>query len=292
MNLIRPINMSISARPPSIYDVLTHGDESSTDDTLDDTQITSFYLPKDTTKVIHIDRWALTNPCISCLILDDISGQQSGHSWLFIAVKLLLRRSLKLYYPSSKLLTTRGSLRCMRSLLGTMQVSFHTALSNWIPSTLSWVMLIGFPGTMRRLMDDETPLTLCLNWTKKGVEGLDCHKFVLQENDTGEIMVITTWKLSLSAHQNRLTWSLCHFSGKPSVCLSWKTSYASWTRKRRSTWSRWKPNTACCASRWANVWPTSSQNQTLLATTSASRSSYDPGFCLVNGSHQATDWES
>ena len=42
---------------------------------------------------------------------------------------------------------------------------------------------------MRRLEDDEMPLPLCLCWTKDGVSGLDKRKFVLQENDTGEIMV-------------------------------------------------------------------------------------------------------
>ena len=46
-----------------------------------------------------------------------------------------------------------------------------------------------FPGTMRRLEDAEQPLPLCLSWTCDGVEGLDRRKFILQENDTGEIMV-------------------------------------------------------------------------------------------------------
>ena len=54
MNLMRPISMSLTARPPSIYDVLTPDPDSP--DSNSDTQTTSFYLPKDTTKVIHITR--------------------------------------------------------------------------------------------------------------------------------------------------------------------------------------------------------------------------------------------
>ena len=53
MNLIRPINMSLSTRPASIYDVMG---QSEDEDECDQNQITSFYLPKDTTKVIHINR--------------------------------------------------------------------------------------------------------------------------------------------------------------------------------------------------------------------------------------------
>ena len=40
--------------------------------------------------------------------------------------------------------------------------------------------------TMRRMMDDEMPLPLCLDWT---AQGLSHHKFILQENDAGEIHV-------------------------------------------------------------------------------------------------------
>jgi hypothetical protein len=39
---------------------------------------------------------------------------------------------------------------------------------------------------MRRLQDDELPLVLCLSWT---AHGLNQHKFVLQENDVGDIQV-------------------------------------------------------------------------------------------------------
>ena len=36
------------------------------------------------------------------------------------------------------------------------------------------------------MVEDERPLPLCLSWSS---EGLDTRRFVLQENDTGEIIV-------------------------------------------------------------------------------------------------------
>ena len=43
-----------------------------------------------------------------------------------------------------------------------------------------------YKGTMRKLQDMEHPLPLCLSW---GVSGLDLRRYVLQENDTMEIVV-------------------------------------------------------------------------------------------------------
>jgi Ras association domain-containing protein 1 len=40
---------------------------------------------------------------------------------------------------------------------------------------------------MRRLGDDERPLELCLRWSDEGVDSLDRHQFILQDNVTGEI---------------------------------------------------------------------------------------------------------
>jgi len=49
----------------------------------------------------------------------------------------------------------------------------------------------GEDGYMRRLADAELPLPLCLHWADAGNEVLNRTGFVLQENDTGEIMVGT-----------------------------------------------------------------------------------------------------
>ncbi|XP_064473799.1 ras association domain-containing protein 1-like [Ornithodoros turicata] len=49
MNLMRPINVLAGTRPPSIYDILKEEEDNSSRKTL-----TSFYLPKDTVKALHI----------------------------------------------------------------------------------------------------------------------------------------------------------------------------------------------------------------------------------------------
>ena len=47
--------MSVSGRPPSFYEAVTHDAEG--DEGEEEEHITSFYLPKNTTKVVHISRW-------------------------------------------------------------------------------------------------------------------------------------------------------------------------------------------------------------------------------------------
>jgi Ras association domain-containing protein 1 len=49
MNLSRPISVVAGTRPPSIYDILKD------DPTLERT-LTSFYLPRDTVKALHVTR--------------------------------------------------------------------------------------------------------------------------------------------------------------------------------------------------------------------------------------------
>jgi len=44
-------------------------------------------------------------------------------------------------------------------------------------------------GYMRRLADMERPLPVCLHWADAGTDTLNRTRFVLQENDTGEVMV-------------------------------------------------------------------------------------------------------
>ena len=55
MNLFRPINIVAGTRPPSIYDVL------QPEQTLERT-LASFYLPRDTVKALHIDKWVTATP--------------------------------------------------------------------------------------------------------------------------------------------------------------------------------------------------------------------------------------
>lgn len=52
----------------------------------------------------------------------------------------------------------------------------------WFPVYLCTV-------TMRRVRDDELPLQICLSWADDSIDKLDCKQFVLQDYDTGEILV-------------------------------------------------------------------------------------------------------
>ncbi|RXG73595.1 Ras association domain-containing protein 5 [Armadillidium vulgare] len=61
LNLSRPINIVAGTRPPSIYDILQE------DRTLEKT-LTSFYMPRDTVKAIHITRIRLDNNMINQLV--------------------------------------------------------------------------------------------------------------------------------------------------------------------------------------------------------------------------------
>lgn len=42
---------------------------------------------------------------------------------------------------------------------------------------------------MRRIGDEELPLQICLGWTDDGIDSLGRNQFVLQDYDTGEILV-------------------------------------------------------------------------------------------------------
>ena len=73
MNLLRPIKMSLATRPPSTYDLVcpasaldaTGNGSANTGSGLfvydDNDVLTSFYLPRGTTKILHIHRYFLVH---------------------------------------------------------------------------------------------------------------------------------------------------------------------------------------------------------------------------------------
>lgn len=103
-------------------------------------------------------------------------------------------------------------------------------------------------------MDDETPLPICLAWT---AHGLNQHKFLLQENDAGEIHVRTRLSYSFIAAVDyrlnnarfvsnqaltvfaRVCYSGMHFPFRSSSDFS-----PYWTARRRSMSSRSRPSTS------------------------------------------------
>lgn len=129
MNLIRPVQMS--SQPTSLCDVNT---TSRDDDNA--ASVTTFHLPKDTTKVIHITSETTTREVIRTL-LAKFHIQDNP-------------RKFALYEQLQD--QNQGD------------------------------------GYMRRLGDTERPLPLCLRWAEAGADRLNRTRFILQENDTGEIM--------------------------------------------------------------------------------------------------------
>ncbi|XP_022242555.1 ras association domain-containing protein 1-like isoform X2 [Limulus polyphemus] len=63
LNLTRPINVVSGTRPPSIYDILKEEEEESRSKTL-----TSFYLPRDTIKALHVTSEFTAREVISSLL--------------------------------------------------------------------------------------------------------------------------------------------------------------------------------------------------------------------------------
>ena len=69
-------------------------------------------------------------------------------------------------------------------------------------------------ATMRKVAEDELPLPICLSWCSQP-GALDTHRFVLQENDAGEILVSngselsyvpSAWVVSTGAFTFQLNW--------------------------------------------------------------------------------------
>jgi len=132
MNLTRPINMRISFEPPTLFDVR---EDESLKAPRENAQVSSFYLPKDTTKVIHITSITTTAEVIRVLL-----------------------------------------------------AKYHITDNPRKFALYEKIAEAGKPVVLRRMADDEMPLQLCLSWTCESIDQLDHNQFVLQENDTGEIL--------------------------------------------------------------------------------------------------------
>lgn len=66
MNFTRPINIVAGDRPPSIYDVLNADDTLKSDERR--RTITSFFLPRNTVKILHITSETTTREMIASLL--------------------------------------------------------------------------------------------------------------------------------------------------------------------------------------------------------------------------------
>lgn len=128
LNLTRPINVVAGTRPPSIYDIIKEDDESAN---VCRRTLTSFYMPRDTVKNIHIT-------------------------------------------------SESTSLEVIRSMLKKFKV---------VDNPQKFALYQCFPDPdkegktlLKRIGDQDRPLRIALDWLDS-----DDKKFVLQENDTGDI---------------------------------------------------------------------------------------------------------
>lgn len=74
LNLTRPINVVAGTRPPSIYDILKEEEESGRK------TLTSFYLPRDTVKALHITSEYTTREVI-CALLKKFKVADNPHKF-------------------------------------------------------------------------------------------------------------------------------------------------------------------------------------------------------------------
>ena len=65
-NIPRPINVISGTRPPSVYNIVTDGKASTASDSR--STLTSFYLPADTVKSLHVTSETTTKDVIRSLL--------------------------------------------------------------------------------------------------------------------------------------------------------------------------------------------------------------------------------
>jgi Ras association domain-containing protein 1 len=144
MDLRRPIHVVSGSQPPCVFTVT---DESGSLNSLRDGErtLTSFYLPPDTVKALHVTSRTTTRDVIRSL-LSKFHVADNPHKYV-------------LYEKT--LLETGAAGGCDPLSLGRVR--------------------------QRRLRDEERPLLLALRWCLHDHEAAVNKRFVLQENDPGDV---------------------------------------------------------------------------------------------------------
>ena len=148
LNLTRPINVIAGTRPPSIYDIIKDDDETAN---ACRRTLTSFYMPRDTIKNIHI----------------------TSENTSLEVIKSMLKKF--------KIVDNPQKFALYQSFPSPVKVSTVSAdgktdgqQDSGSPSGTEYLL--------KRIGDQEKPLRIALEWLDS-----DDKKFVLQENDTGDI---------------------------------------------------------------------------------------------------------
>lgn len=151
----------------------------------------------------------------------------------------LLVRSSRLCWRSSLWSTIPPSLLCL-SGVSAMNKVLLLPDSVWVNVFFILFHLTNFVSCLvyiRKLSDRERPLRLRLN----AGPNEKVLSFVLKENETGEVNVRADgiWEACLrNVIFSNTSSFLPPYSGMPSLCLSWITSYAFFSVKKKNTSSR------------------------------------------------------
>ncbi|OTF73361.1 ras association domain-containing protein 1-like protein [Euroglyphus maynei] len=162
MNLTRPINVIAGKRPPSIYDIINEEENNPNQRRT----LTSFYMPRDTVKNIHITSDSTSLQVIKAMLkkFKVVDNPQK--------FALYLRRR----FPKEEL-NKNGDDDC--------DDSTRISDDNQNEMTISkFLMTAGHEHSLKRLHDHERPLILQLEFDSFAYCSVD---IVLQENDNADI---------------------------------------------------------------------------------------------------------
>ncbi|KAH7646513.1 ras association domain-containing protein 1-like protein [Dermatophagoides farinae] len=164
MNLTRPINVIAGKRPPSIYDIINEEENNQNQRRT----LTSFYMPRDTVKNIHITSDSTSLQVIKAMLkkFKVVDNPQK--------FALYLRRR----FPQEELNKNGGDEVINNDLT-------RISDDNQNEMTISkFLKTAGHEHSLKRLHDHERPLILQLEFDSFAYGSVD---IVLQENDNADI---------------------------------------------------------------------------------------------------------
>lgn len=168
MNLTRPINVVSGKRPPSIYDIINEQNEEKQSNQR--RTLTSFYMPRDTVKNIHIDS-ANTSLQVIKAMLKKFKVVDNPQKFA-----LYLRRRMLVDETKIDAANEDGGSKDADSGADFEAMSLAT-IKTFLSRSCS-------DHSLRRLSDSERPLVLQLEFDSYSYGAVD---IVLQENDNADI---------------------------------------------------------------------------------------------------------
>lgn len=169
MNLTRPINVVSGKRPPSIYDIINEQNEEKQ---LNQRRtLTSFYMPRDTVKNIHIDS-ANTSLQVIKAMLKKFKVVDNPQKFALYLRRRMLVDETKIDAANDSIDSEKGT-----NLSTDFEETGLTTIKTFLSRSCS-------DHSLRRLSDNERPLVLQLEFDSYSYGAVD---IVLQENDNADI---------------------------------------------------------------------------------------------------------